>query len=96
MDNAASIMDRITIIDRSGLTVRDVRILECISACPGECGTDIVERLELHSRSSVQANLPKLIKHGMIEDRRLREGQAIPSQWHITPKGDAFLRRIIV
>ena len=90
------IMQRITIIDRSGLTTRDVRILYSISAFPGESGSDIVTRLELHSRSSVQGNLPKLIKYGMIIDTRLREGQAIPSKYYITPKGDEFLKRIVV
>lgn len=90
----ASVMERIAIVDRSGLTTRDVRILDCIINQPGQCGNDIVLALGLHCRSSIQANLPKLIKHGMIEDHRLREGQAIPGQFHITEKGREFWERI--
>ena len=90
------IIRRVTLIDRSGLTTRDIRVLYCISGYPGECGSDIVERLELRTRSSVQTNLPKLMKYGMIIDTRPREGQAIPSKYYITAKGDEFLKRIIM
>lgn len=95
MDNATSIMGAIGVIDRSGLTTRDVRILHSIAVHPGQCGSDIVTRLKLHSRSSVQSNLPKLIKHGLIIDEREREGQAIPSQYYVTEEGKAFLRKVL-
>ena len=94
-DNSKTIMDRFVLFDQSEITVRDLRIIDLLLKNPGLCGNDLVTYLRLPSRSSVQGNIPKLIRRGMIEDRRHREGQAIPSRLFVTDKGREFWEAII-
>jgi len=81
-------------LDNSKLTPRDIRIMAGIERAPGCCGNDLVVALRLPSRSSVQANIPKLIRRGMIDDLRAREGSAIPSRLFLTEEGKRFLQEM--
>lgn len=90
------VMKVLATIDRSGLTVRDIRILECISSYPGQSGSDISEILELQSCSGVRNSLAKLLKYDMIDDQRERKQQAIPGRLYILPKGDEFLKKVLL
>jgi len=93
--NVTSIIDLLALLDRSRLTPRDVRILDCVRHHPGCCGKDLVTYLKLPGRSSVQANIPKLIRWGYLEDRRRREGNAIPSQLHLTMEGLEYILDLV-
>lgn len=95
MNSTSTFMQQIAAFDQTGFTPRDFRIMELLTRHPNLCGNDMVSMLKLPSRSSVQANIPKLIRRGMIEDRREREGQAIPSRLFITEKGLEFVRSIL-
>lgn len=91
MSNAASIIERaLRGIDRKGLTVRDGVVLKAVLDYPGCCGQDIQLRLGFANRSAVAGNLHRLIKRGLVEDRRTREAQAVPSIYHPTDAGIVF------
>lgn len=76
------------------MTVRDAILLHQVVEHPGLCGLDICKRLGITNRSSVASNFPRLIKAGLVEDRRLREAQAVPSRYFVTPKGEEFWREL--
>jgi len=88
------LMDRIAFIDRSILTIRDVRILDCIMNNPGLNGSDIVTKLKLRGYSSVAANFARMLRHEMIVDRRHGIKQAIPSRFYVTDKGARYMERV--
>lgn len=90
----AAFIARLRTIDRKGLTVRDAVLLHTIMEHPGECGLDIAKRLGITNRSSLQSNFPRLIKRGLIEDRREREAQAIPARYFVTAAGTEFWHEI--
>lgn len=83
-------MIRLRKIDRRGLTLRDVLILWVVSEYPGSTGQDIVRRLGLENRSNIQFNLPRLIRQGLMEDRRPEQEKGVANAMYITPAGLAF------
>ena len=81
-------------IDRKGLTARDALLLWYTVEHPGMCGQDIAYAVGLNGRSKVASSFPRLIRKGLIEDRRVRESQAVPSIYHATPAGIQFWREL--
>ena len=81
-------------VDRKELTVRDAVLLWYVVENPGMNGQDIAHAVGIANRSSVSSCFPRLIRKGLIEDRRVRESQAVPSIYHATPAGHEFWREI--
>ena len=54
-------------------------MLYAIISNPGMAGLDLGKAIGMEHRSSVDSNIRRLIRQGMIEDRREREGRAIPT-----------------
>ena len=83
-------MLRLRKIDRSYLNVRDVLFLYAIIARPGISGSDAGIMIGVPSRSCLQFSLSRLIKYGLVEDRRDRESRGIPNQLYPLPAGIEF------
>lgn len=81
-------------IDRLGLTVRDVLMLYTIIANPGVNGWDAAKRIGIEERSSVQFGLARLIKRGLVEDRREVEGKGVPNRLYALTAGIDFWNEI--
>lgn len=77
-------------IDKSGLTVRDILLFYTIIANPGINGWDAGKLIGIEARSSVQFGLARMIKRGLIEDRREQEGKGIPNRLYVLPAGLEF------
>lgn len=77
-------------IDKTGLTVRDIMLLYAIISNPGISGWDAGKMIGIQARSSVQTGLARMIKRGLIEDRRESEGKGIPNILHALPAGIEF------
>lgn len=91
---AIEFLIRLRKIDKQGITVRDTLMLYILIGNPGMTGLDLGKATGFGNRSSVDSNIRRLIRHGLIEDRRERFGQAIPNDLHITPKGMEFWNSI--
>lgn len=74
-------------IDRARITTRDVLTLYTIIARPGINGIEITHALGLQERSSLQFAFARLIRLGLIEDRREHAVQAVSAQFYITKAG---------
>jgi DNA-binding MarR family transcriptional regulator len=85
---------RLRKIDKQGLTLRDTLMLYAIISNPGMAGLDLGKAIGMEHRSSVDSNIRRLIRQGMIEDRRVKHGRAIPNDLHITAKGMEFWNSI--
>ena len=81
-------------IDKAKLTCRDMLILWAVSKTPGAMGIDISNKLGFDSRSAVQLGIARLIKRGMIEDRRVEKEQKIPNRLYITAQGTEFFKKL--
>lgn len=77
-------------IDKSGLTVRDIMLLYAIITKPGISGWEAGKSIGIEARSSVQTGLARMIKRGLIEDRRVHEGKGVPNILHALPAGIEF------
>ncbi len=77
-------------IDAAGMTARDVLLLYVIMAHPGIHGKGASEKLQVPTRSTIQNALDRLIRLGMIEDRRLEHNRVTPNILYATSKGIAF------
>lgn len=82
-------------IDQRGMTVRDVIVLWAIMKRPGSMGQELSNRLGYNSRSSVQTNIERLIRFGLIEDRRLEQKAKCPNQLYMTDKGREFWQEVM-
>lgn len=91
---AIEFLIRLRKIDKQGITVRDTLMLYILIGNPGMTGLDLGKAVGFGHRSSVDSNIRRLLRHGLIEDRRERFGQAIPNDLHITPKGMEFWNSI--
>lgn len=89
-------MARLRKIDRSGLKVRDVIILWAIRENPGMMGRELSTKIGLESRSCAQDGLQRLMRRGLIEDRRLTFDQRTPNDFHILPAGREYLEGLDV
>lgn len=85
---------RLRKIDKQGITLRDTLMLYMVIGNPGITGLDLGKAVGFGHRSSVDSNIRRLIRLGLIEDRRERFGQAIPNDLHITSKGMEFWNSI--
>lgn len=74
-------------IDKSECTVRDILVLYTIINNPGIMGVDVANKLGLKNRSAIQSSVARLIREGMIEDRRERALKANPSILHALQHG---------
>lgn len=81
---------RLRKMDKRALTVRDVLVLHTVIANPGISGIAIQQAFNYGSRSAVTSNIARLIKHGLIEDRRTEFKQAHPVILHALPAGIEF------
>lgn len=77
-------------IDKCGLTVRDILLLYTIIANPGINGWDAAKVIGIEARSSVQFGLARMVKRGLIEDRREYESKGIPNRLYVLPAGMEF------
>jgi DNA-binding MarR family transcriptional regulator len=77
-------------IDKSGLTVRDILLLYTIIANPGINGLDAAKVIGIENRSSVQFGFARMVKRGLIEDRRETDGKGIPNRLYVLPAGLEF------
>lgn len=93
-DATKAFIGQLQSIDRKGLTVRDAVLLWWIVEHPGWNGQDIAHAVGIKNRSSVQSCFPRMIRRGLIEDRRPTERQAVPAVYHATPAGLEFWREI--
>lgn len=89
-------MLRLRKIDKSRLTVRDVLLLYTIISNPGINGWDAGRKIGLNDRSSVTFALARMIRRGLIEDRREPGlvGKGVPNQLHALPAGIEFWSEI--
>jgi DNA-binding MarR family transcriptional regulator len=81
-------------IDQHMLTVRDVLVLYTVMTNPGIMGLEVAHKLGLENRSSVISNINRLIREGMIEDRRQKARRANPAMLHVLPRGIEFWNEI--
>lgn len=88
-------MVRLRKLDRAGLTVRDAVALWVIRGQPGMMGRELATTIGLKSRSNIQENIARLIRLGMIEDRRKAQNRLTPNDLYITPAGEQLLNDVI-
>lgn len=81
-------------IDKTRITNRDVLVLFVVCQCPGICGKDIADRLNVRVAANIQKGIQRLIERGMIEDRRVEKSSAVPQILHPLPPGFDFLETI--
>lgn len=81
---------RLRKIDKAVLTVRDVLLLYTIISNPGINGWDAGRLIGIAERSSVQFGLARMMKRGLIEDRREVEGKGVPNRLYALPAGISF------
>jgi len=87
-------LQKLTDLDRSGFTCRDILILHTIIGSPGICGLDIAIKIGAPHRSGVEAGLKRLLSEHYIEDKRSVAQKAIPSAFYVLPDGAVFWNRI--
>lgn len=81
---------KLKVIDRRGLTARDILGLYIVIHNPGINGLDFARALNIENRSAVSSNIQRLITNGFIEDRRRRLRKAEPNILHVLPAGLDF------
>lgn len=85
---------RLKRIDRKGYTVRDVLSLYTIIHNPGISGVDLAGMIGAGNRSNINSNIHRLIRAGLIEDRRATTRKANPAVLHALPAGIEFWNEI--
>lgn len=88
------LLRKLSEIDRSGMTVRDVLILHTIMVNPGICGKDVADKLGHTNRSSVECGLRRLLGGHLIEDRREIVAKASPSAFYVLFSGIEYWEQI--
>jgi DNA-binding MarR family transcriptional regulator len=83
------------VLDRRGLTPRDVLVLWTVRESPGCMGHDVKVKLGYPGRSSVQGSIERLIREGYIEDRRVKTGKFTPNQLHLLPVGEKLWQELV-
>lgn len=81
---------KLKVIDRRGLTARDILGLYIVISNPGINGLDFARTLNIENRSAVDSNIRRLITQGLIEDRRAKNRKAEPNSLHVLPAGVDF------
>ena len=81
---------RLRKMDKRGLTTRDVLLLYTIIANPGIHGKDAAHKIGTVDRSGIQHCLMRLIREGMIEDRRPEARRAQPNRLYALSAGIEF------
>lgn len=87
---------RLRRIDNTGLSARDIVFLYAVIANPGLDANSIRIQMGIKVRGQVQSNIWRLIRHGLIEDRRTENRKAVATILHPTPKGIALWEDIII
>lgn len=87
---AVDFLIRLRKMDKRGLSARDVLLLYTIIANPGIHGQDAVNKIGGVNRSGIQHCLMRLIREGLIEDRRLEARRAQPNRLYALPAGVEF------
>lgn len=82
-------------LDRSKLTPRDVVLMWAIREIPGIMGRELAMKVGVKTRSAVQFGIARLIRRGLIEDRRVKLHNLTPNDLHITAAGVAFLEDLV-
>jgi len=83
-------LKRLRMIEARGLHVRDVLMLDAVHKDPGINGKDLGLASGFPERSHVQAAIHRLIKLGLIEDRRRYVGKAVPNELYETAAARQF------
>ncbi len=86
----------LNIIDEACVAPRDVLMMWAIRAEPGLMGKELARKIGKSERAHIQENAKRLIRYGMIEDRRPQNlnpssNRRVPNDFHITQKGSDFL-----
>ncbi len=77
-------------IDKRYLTLRDVLALYAIMGTPAMSGIDLAKMLGFGHRSAVNSNITRLLRQGLIEDRRKNEHKGEVNVLYATDAGRAF------
>jgi DNA-binding MarR family transcriptional regulator len=77
-------------LDKAERTPRDVIFLYTVMTHPGSNGKEIANMMGIEDRSSVQSNIDRLMRHGLMEDRRTEIKRTIPNRLYVTPAGVEF------
>lgn len=88
-------MMRLRKIDKAGITPRDFIGLYAIYTHPGCNGNDVTKMVGHEERSGMQSGFHRMIRLGLIEDRRERVSKAVPTVFYITEKGKQLLDEIM-
>lgn len=88
-------MIRLHKIGKAGLVLRDPIVLYYIKHNPGTNGISMSRALGLGNRSTIQDNVKRLERLGMIEDRRAVKDFRHANILHITPAGEALLDDVL-
>lgn len=81
-------------LDRTHTTPRDVILLYTIMTRPSVNGKELTRLVGLEDRSSIQLCIRRLIRHGLVEDRRVEGRDKLPNRLYITPAGQEFWNSI--
>lgn len=81
-------------MDRLRVSPREALILFAVKSKPGMNGVELANALNMPARSSVQNQVFRMCARGYVEDRRVVEHDLTPSDFHITPAGEALLREL--
>lgn len=86
---------RLRRIDRAKVTPRDVIVMWAIREIPGVMGRELATKVGVKSRSGIQNGILRLIRMGLIEDRRIKLTNLTPNDLYITQAGCDFLDYIV-
>jgi len=88
-------LSRLRKIDRHDVKTRDVIIMWAVAREPGMMGQELARKIGFEGRSNVQICLRRLLRMGLVEDRRARLDNRTPNDLYITPKGEAMLADVV-
>jgi DNA-binding MarR family transcriptional regulator len=82
-------------LDALRLHPRDAVVLYYVLRNPGSSRTDIAAALGLNAEVNVRLPTQRLIRQGLLEDRRPAERRLVASLLHVTPKGEQVWQELI-
>jgi DNA-binding MarR family transcriptional regulator len=88
-------LSRLKRIDNHDLKGRDILVLWGIARENGVMGQEIAHKLGYKERSNIQHSINRLLRHGLIEDRRPAINHMTPNELYVTPAGTELLTEIV-
>lgn len=86
---------RLRKIEKANLSIRDVVFLYVIMRNPGINGQDASDMMGIVNRSGIQKSLHKMIRIGLIEDRREKAAKAQSCKLHALQPAFDFWEKLI-